>query len=78
MSTQFVHIPTAMILICIWGFTFGTSLEGTIETGHLFGTWHISFFEKQQNVKQSVDVYLNEDKKGWKMELLSLHPSLLG
>ena len=35
------------------------------------------FFEKQQNVKQSVDVYLNEDKKDLKMELLSLHPSLL-
>ena len=61
------------VLIYFW-YPIGGHL---FDTGHLFRTAHIFFFEKQQNVKQSVDVYLNEDKKGWKMDLFSLHPSLL-
>ena len=35
------------------------------------------FFEHQQNVKQSFDVYWTEEKKGWKTHLLSVGPSLL-
>ena len=35
------------------------------------------FIEKQQNVKQNFEVHLTDDRKGWKTDLLSLHPSLL-
>lgn len=35
------------------------------------------FIEKQQNVKQNLEVHLAEDRKGWKADLFSLHPSLL-
>ena len=35
------------------------------------------FFENQQNVKQSFDVYWTEDKKDWRTHLLSVGPSLL-
>ena len=35
------------------------------------------FFENQQNVKQSFDVYWTEEQKDWKTDLLSLGPSLL-
>ena len=33
---------------------------------------------RQHNQKQSFDVYLTEDQKDWKMDLLSLDPFLLG
>ena len=35
------------------------------------------FFENQQNVKQSFDVYWTEHQKDWKTHLLSVGPSLL-
>ena len=35
------------------------------------------FFENQQNVKQSFDVYWIEEQKDWKTHLLSVGPSLL-
>ena len=35
------------------------------------------FFENQQNVKQSFDVYWVGDQKDWKTHLLSVGPSLL-
>ena len=35
------------------------------------------FFENQQNVKQSFDVYWTGDQKDWKTHLLSVGPSLL-
>ena len=35
------------------------------------------FFESQQNVKQSFDVYWAGDQKDWKTHLLSVGPSLL-
>ena len=53
-------------------FTCGTSREGAYHYLFIY-----LFIEKQQNVKQNFEVHLTDDRKGWKTDLLSLHPSLL-
>ena len=65
--------------------TTGTSLLLVVEGKALIRNRTLSsrgqgaylFFENQQNVKQSFDVYWAGDQKDWKTHLLSVGPSLL-
>ena len=83
--TRFVGSPFSMIPFCTLLAT--TDSPPFLLDLSLIYLWYLKggrlslfiylFIEKQQNVKQNLEVHLAEDRKGWKADLFSLHPSLL-